>query len=228
MFISDKGNHLFSPRSATITQMLIGRRAGALRKNHNIFKTKKKCASRAFISKTSSIDWSLLCPSRFMCVGGRGGGIKLHISDFACDFGCFTERSLHILLAGNTNKLSPPPSSFYGDKKCKSSCCTSHFPPSPFRQWWSNPKDSSRKKKNKHPNEARMWNLCCSRQIWITSSAHQCRLLLLLLLLYMVGWTNDALWIRGMMSCIVAPHVGATLSDRQMWPYSFRVIRLDR
>lgn len=34
-------------------------------------------------------------------------------------------------------------------------------------------------------------------------------LLLLLLLLYMVGRTDDALWIRGMMSCIVAPHVGA-------------------
>lgn len=80
----------------------------------------------------------------------------------------------------------------------------------------------------KNPNEARMWNLCCLCQIWITSSAHQCLLLLLLLLLYMVGWTDDALWIRGMMSCIVAPHVGATLSDRQMWPYSFRVIRLDR
>ena len=49
-----------------------------------------------------------------------------------------------------------------------------------------------------------------------------------LLLLYAVGWTDDAWWIRRMMSCIVAPHVGPTLSDRQMWPYSFRVIRLDR
>lgn len=223
MLISDKGNHLFSPRSATITQMLIGRRAGALRKNHNIFKT-KKCTSRASISKTSSIDWSLLCPSRFMCVGG--GGVKLHISDFACDFGCFTEPSLHILLAGNTNKPSPPPSSFYGDKNARVLVAPHTFLP---------PRSASggltqriHQEKNKHPNEARMWNLCCLRQIWITSSAHQCRLLLLLLLLYMVGWTNDALWIRGMMSCIVAPHVGATLSDRQMWPYSFRVIRLDR
>lgn len=60
--------------------------------------------------------------------------------------------------------------------------------------------------KGKHPNEARMWNLCCLCQIWISSSAHQC---LLLLLLYTVGRTDDALWIRGMMSCTVAPHVGA-------------------
>ena len=71
---------------------------------------------------------------------------------------------------------------------------------------------NERKRANTH-NEARLWNSRCFRQMWISSSAHQCccclLLLLLLLLLYTVGRMDDALWIRGMMSCIVAPHVGA-------------------
>lgn len=155
------------------------------------------------------------------------GEFKLHISDFGRDFEYFTVTSLHILWARSTNKLPSPPSSFYGDKNSRILVAPHTTLP---------PRSASggltRKihqlyfgcKKSKHSNEARMWNLCCLCQIWITSSAHQC----LLLLLYMVGWTDDGLWIRGVMSCIVAPHVGATLSDRQMWPYSFRVIRLDR
>lgn len=79
MFISDKGNHFFSPRSATITQMLIGRRAGALRKNHNIFKTKEMYKSSFHFEDI--VDRLVIIVSFTVYVRwGKGGGVLNCIS----------------------------------------------------------------------------------------------------------------------------------------------------
>ena len=77
MFISDKGNHLSSPRSATITQMLIGRRAGVLCKRCLRLKMYVEASHGSFNLADRSIGHYCVLHGGCMCVGGKfKGGIS--------------------------------------------------------------------------------------------------------------------------------------------------------
>lgn len=208
----------------TSTQkMLIG---GLVQESREALKQKKKkvCYIGVLQLQFSTYRRSIghYCALHSVYVLGKWegeGDFNLIISISGSYFRYFTVTSFHILSPRSTNKLPSPPF-FHCKGRHTQKCLLHRTPPLPVPSVVVSPKTKSstlfqRMKggggktttTTQTPlNEARMCNLCRLCLTWISSSAHQC---LPLLLLYTVGRTDDALWIRGMMSCIVAPHVGA-------------------